>query len=87
MKRIFFRIAKPSAFKKAKGISKIKLQRRRRILDAIRFINQWEDMPLDFIYSSICERLKMPENADTRNFIHKLIHPNVDIDEMASQLP
>lgn len=87
MKRLFFFIAKPLAFRKARNIDAIKSKRRKRIIDIIRFINQWDDMPLDFIYNSVCQRLGMEESDYSKNFIHELILPNVDIDKMAAKLP
>ena len=88
MKRLFFRITKPLAFKKAKHIGNIRLEKRKRIIDAIRFIHQWDSiMPIEWMYNSVCEKLKIEQNDFAKEFINELAQPSVDIDKIATKLP
>ncbi len=87
MNKIFFKLLKPKAFKRAKNIKAIGREKRSRIINAIIYINAWQDIPVSQLLAPICETLKIEPSESARNIIHELILPNPNIEAIKKRLP
>lgn len=87
MKKLFYRLFKPHVYKCAYNIKLIREDKRERILQALRYINKWDDMPVSFIGSSIADILKIQYDRGGQWLVLALMSPWSDLDKLQNMLP
>ena len=87
MKRIIYFIFKSKAFNRSKNIEAIKAEKINRIKETLKYINEWDDIPVSYMFTAICDRLKIQPNSVAKSLVYELMMPNVDINKIKKRLP
>lgn len=87
MKKIFYNLFRRSVTRRAENIHAIRSERRQRIINAIQYLNEWHDIPLTFMFTAVCDRLKIAPTEAAKDFIIQLSYGNPDVEQFAKRLP
>lgn len=76
-----------TAYVRLERIKRKQKERLQRLIEATEYLDKWDDIPMNQLYPSLCEILKINNNAGARNFLMDLNFGRPDLKKMAKKLP
>ena len=73
--------------KRAMRFKEIRAEKISRIEAAIREINEWQDIPMSWLYPSICDILKIKQNDGAKRLMLDLTVRRESIETLSRRLP
>lgn len=88
MNTLWCKLFKPRVYKRAMRIEKKKIARVDRLYNVIKELQEWDDIPLSWQFTSLCKKLHIKPNNAAYDFIFKLCFRTPEnIHEVAKKLP
>ncbi len=88
MKKVFKRIFLYGAVRERfRRIQLKRINRKKRLDEAIAYLDEWQDIPVSQLYGSVCGILKIKQNQAARDFVTILCMPGINPYEMVNKLP
>lgn len=87
MKKIIYRIFKPSVCKRSYELKRKQNERLQRVEEVMDYLNKWDDIPISWQFTLLCDKLKIKPNQAAKDFIYGLNFGRIDAEKEARKLP
>lgn len=87
MKKAVYKIFKASVYNRAMGLKTKQLARVERLRRVMADLNEWDDIPISFQFTSLCSMLKIKPDHAAKHFINGLCIGQMYIETEARKLP
>jgi len=87
MKKVVYKIFKPTIYKRALQLKAKQQARLKRLNKVVKDLRKWDDIPISWQFTGLCDTLKIKPNEAAKNFIYGLLMGSIDIEKEARKLP
>jgi hypothetical protein len=87
MKFIYYNSFKRKVYLRWVQLTNKQSAREKRYDDAMKYINQWDDMPLSWLYSEICEKLDIKKSKAAQDLIVRMTMPCYKKEDLIKRIP
>lgn len=87
MKKLFKTLFYSKSHERLCVIRKKQHARLDRLKDVVKELQEFDDIPISWQFTSLCTTLKIRPDAAAKNFIYELLLSDLDLEKQAKKLP